>query len=106
MTRTYLRMEILRLARNRRVLIFSVLMPALLLLIFGGINKNDRLGGVTAAAYIMVSMGLFGAMGAATGSGGSIAAVTKPLLIGSINADDANGAPRCPRKNWTTPLTC
>jgi hypothetical protein len=28
------------------------------------------------------------------------------LLIGSVNADDANGWPRCPRKNPTTPLMC
>jgi ABC-2 type transport system permease protein len=73
MNLTYLRMEILRLMRNRRVLIFSVLMPAVLLLIFGRVNRCDQLGGVAAAAYIMVSMGLFGAMGSATGSGGSIA---------------------------------
>jgi len=30
---------------------------------------------------------------------------TKPFVIGSINADDANDAPRCPRKNHTTPFT-
>lgn len=28
---------------------------------------------------------------------------TKPLEIGSINAPDANGIPRCPLKNPTTP---
>lgn len=70
---TYLRMEIKRLVRNRRVLIFSVLMPAVLLLIFGGLYKKDALSGVGAAAYLMVSMGLFGSMTAAIGSGGSIA---------------------------------
>jgi ABC-2 type transport system permease protein len=73
MNATYLRMEILRLLRNRRVLIFSMAMPAVLLLIFGGINGNARLNGVTGSAYLMVSMGLFGAMSAATGSGGAIA---------------------------------
>jgi len=31
---------------------------------------------------------------------------TKALLIGSINADDANVAPRWPRRNHTTPFTC
>jgi ABC-2 type transport system permease protein len=70
---TYLHMEIKRLLRNRRVLIFSVLMPAILLVIFGGIYKGESLHGVGAAAYVMVSMGLFGSMSAATGSGGSIA---------------------------------
>jgi ABC-2 type transport system permease protein len=66
-------MEVVRLLRNKRVLIFSMLMPAILLLIFGGINRDARVGGVTGAAYIMVSMGLFGAMSGATGSGGAIA---------------------------------
>jgi ABC-2 type transport system permease protein len=69
----YLRLEIVRLLRNRRVLIFSILMPALLLLIFGGIYGRGALNGVTAASYLMVSMGLFGSMSAAIGSGGSIA---------------------------------
>jgi ABC-2 type transport system permease protein len=73
MNATYLRMEILRLLRNKRVLIFSMLMPAVLLVIFGSINGQATLNGVTGAAYIMVSMGLFGAMSAATGSGGAIA---------------------------------
>jgi ABC-2 type transport system permease protein len=73
MSLAYLRTEIIRLLRNRRVLIFSMLMPALLLLIIGGLNKGDSLNGAGAAAYIMVSMGLFGSMSAAVGSGGSIA---------------------------------
>jgi ABC-2 type transport system permease protein len=69
----YLRTEMLRLVRNKRVLIFSILMPAVLLLIFGGLYKGSALNGVSAAAYLMVSMGLFGSMSAAIGSGGSIA---------------------------------
>jgi ABC-2 type transport system permease protein len=73
MNLAYLRVEILRLSRNKRVLIFSILMPAILLLIFGGLYKGDALNGVGAAAYLMVSMGLFGSMSAAIGSGGSIA---------------------------------
>jgi ABC-2 type transport system permease protein len=73
MSLTYLRMEIIRVIRNRRLLIFSMLMPGILLLIFGGLNKNQNVSGVDVAAYIMVSMGLFGSMSAAIGSGGSIA---------------------------------
>jgi ABC-2 type transport system permease protein len=73
MSLTYLRMEIVRLYRNKRVLIFSMLMPAVLLLIFGGINRSATVHGVAGAAYIMVSMGLFGSMSAAVGSGGTIA---------------------------------
>jgi ABC-2 type transport system permease protein len=73
MNGTYLRTEIIRLIRNRRILIFSGALPAILLLVFGGLYKEDTLNGVTGAAYIMVSMGLFGSMSAAIGSGGSIA---------------------------------
>lgn len=73
MNGTYLRTEIVRLVRNRRVLIFSVLLPAILLLIFGGLNKGSSLNGANVAAYVMVSMGVFGSMSAAIGSGGSIA---------------------------------
>jgi ABC-2 type transport system permease protein len=69
----YLRMEIRRLFRNRRVLIFSILMPTLLLLIFGSLYGKETLNGASAAAYLMVSMGLFGSMSASIGSGGSIA---------------------------------
>ena len=73
MNATYLRLEVVRMVRNRRLIIFSLLMPAVLLLIFGGLYKQDSLNGVGAAAYLMVSMGLFGSMSAAIGSGGSIA---------------------------------
>ncbi|HET6213149.1 MAG TPA: ABC transporter permease [Micromonosporaceae bacterium] len=73
MNLTYLSAEIRRLVRNKRILIFSVAMPAILLLIFGGLNKGETLNGVGVAAYTMVSMGLFGSMSAAMGSGGSIA---------------------------------
>jgi ABC-2 type transport system permease protein len=69
----YLRTEIIRLIRNRRVLIFSMIMPGLLLLIIGGTNKNTHVGGIDVSAYIMVSMGLWGSMSAAIGSGGLIA---------------------------------
>jgi ABC-2 type transport system permease protein len=73
MSLSYLRIEIRRLFRNRRALIFSILMPALLLIIFGSLYKNQNLDGVNVSAYLMVSMGLFGSMTGAIGSGGSIA---------------------------------
>jgi len=70
---TYLRMEVTRVLRNRRILIFSVLLPAILLLVIGTPNKHDTYHNTTVAAYIMVSMGIFGAMSSATGTAGSIA---------------------------------
>ena len=73
MNLTYLRLEITRLLRNRRVLVFSILMPALLLVVLGALYKKDTLGGASAAAYLMVSMALYGSMTGAVGSGGTIA---------------------------------
>ncbi len=70
---TYVRIELLRLIRNRRVTIFSMLLPAMLLLVIGGANEHQQFGGVSAAAYVMMSMAVYGAMTAAIGSGGSIA---------------------------------
>lgn len=73
MNTVYLRVELVRLLRNRRLLIFSVLMPSLLLFIIGNTTKGGDVNGVSATAYIMVSMGIYGAMTAAIGSGGTIA---------------------------------
>jgi ABC-2 type transport system permease protein len=73
MNLTYLRMEIVRLRRNKRVWIFSIAMPVILLLIFGSLYKDESLNGASASAYLMVSMGLFGSMSAALGAGSSIA---------------------------------
>ncbi len=73
MNLTYLRMEIVRVIRNRRVLIFSVLLPSILLIVIGGQNKGQSINGTSVTAYIMVSMGIFGAMSSATGAAGSIA---------------------------------
>jgi ABC-2 type transport system permease protein len=73
MSITYLRLEILRLLRNRRVIVFTMITPAVLLLIFGGINKSQSINGVSGASYVMVGMALFGAMSAAITTGGTIA---------------------------------
>ena len=68
MNLVYLHTEMLRVFRNKRVLVFSLVMPAMMLLLIG-----FSLADADGRAYIMVSMGLFGAMNAAIGSGGQIA---------------------------------
>jgi ABC-2 type transport system permease protein len=74
MSLTYLRMEITRVIRNRRVLIFSILLPSILLLVIGSqVKKDPNGGGAVAVAYIMISMGIFGALSSATGTAGTIA---------------------------------
>ncbi|MFD7154476.1 ABC transporter permease [Kribbella sp. NPDC059898] len=75
MNRDYLIFDIRRTLRNRRVMIFSILMPVVLFLIFGlTIPKQATEGGISAIAYVMVSMAMFGSMSAAMSSGGVIAA--------------------------------
>jgi ABC-2 type transport system permease protein len=75
MNRDYLIFDIRRTLRNRRVLIFSILMPLVLFVIFGVRLPPDAVeGGISAVAYVMVSMAMFGSMSAAMSSGGVIAA--------------------------------
>jgi ABC-2 type transport system permease protein len=71
----YLKFDILRTLRNRRVVIFAILMPVILFAIFGlTIPKDANESGISAIAYVMVSMAIFGSMSAAMSSGGAIAA--------------------------------
>jgi ABC-2 type transport system permease protein len=75
MNRDYLIFDIRRTLRNRRVLIFSILMPLVLFVIFGvRLPPDAGEGGISAVAYVMVSMAMFGSMSAAMSSGGVIAA--------------------------------
>ncbi|MDX6252712.1 MAG: type transport system permease protein [Kribbellaceae bacterium] len=76
MNLSYLAFDIKRLARNRRVLIFSILMPVVLFLVFGLNLKGQTMdqSGMSAIAYVMISMAMFGSMSAAMSSGGAIAA--------------------------------
>jgi ABC-2 type transport system permease protein len=75
MNRDYLIFDIRRTLRNRRVLIFSILMPLVLFVIFGvTLPKDGSEAGISAIAYVMVSMAMFGSMSAAMSSGGVIAA--------------------------------
>jgi ABC-2 type transport system permease protein len=68
----YLASELRRMLRNRRVLVLSVALPVILLLVYGQIERG-QINGADTAAYLMVSMGVFGAMAAAISSGGGIA---------------------------------
>lgn len=73
MNRYYLFGELKRTLRNPRYLIFSLVMPVILFLLFASGGKNDTIGGLSVAAYIMVSMGTFGAMSGVFSSAGRIA---------------------------------
>lgn len=76
---TYLGIELKRKLRNRRTLIFTVAFPVLMFVIIGLPLRDQALtatslaqGGPSVAAYIMVSMAMYGAMMSATQTGAAV----------------------------------
>ncbi|HEY7146485.1 MAG TPA: ABC transporter permease [Streptosporangiaceae bacterium] len=75
---TVLALEVRRLLRNRRTVVFAIVLPIVLFLAFG-LNKayaNQRDGHGNVSAFILVSMALYGAM-LATTSGGAIVSIER-----------------------------
>jgi ABC-2 type transport system permease protein len=73
---TYMRFELLRVLRNRRFFIFSLVFPVVLYLLIAAPNKNetDLAGtGISAPLYFMVGLISFGTMTAMLSSGARIA---------------------------------
>jgi len=72
--RTYLAVELRRSLRNRRSLVFSIVMPPVFFLIFGLQDgyATQSVGNGNVTAWIAVSMALYGAMVTATGGGASV----------------------------------
>jgi ABC-2 type transport system permease protein len=68
----YLRTELLRATRNTRMIMFSAVMPTVLLFSLGHSRTASLLDG-DGRAYLMVSLGLFGAMTTALNACGTIA---------------------------------
>jgi ABC-2 type transport system permease protein len=77
---TFLGLELRRMLRNRRTIIFALVMPPLFFLIFGTQSsyKTTSVGHGNVTAYILVSMAVYGAM-LATTSGGAMVAVERAL---------------------------
>jgi ABC-2 type transport system permease protein len=74
---TYTRYELLRAARNRRVVIFALAFPVILYLAIAAPNRNvtDFSGtGLSMPLYFMVGLAAFATMNAMLASGGRIAA--------------------------------
>jgi len=68
---TLLRIELFRMLRNRRTILFTLVLPAALLLTVGNQSGwEEKIGQGNVAAYILISMALYGAAltAAATGS--------------------------------------
>jgi ABC-2 type transport system permease protein len=75
---TVLRLEVRRLLRNRRTVLFTMVLPVVFFLIFG-LNKqyaNLRAGHGNVSAFIMISMALYGAI-LATTSGGAMVSIER-----------------------------
>ncbi len=71
---TFLWIEIKRMLRNRRTVMFTVLMPAIFFFVFGLSNKNQHLpNGHSYGQYILISLTVYAAMTAATGAGSQVA---------------------------------
>jgi len=77
---TYLGIELKRRLRNRRTLFFTVAFPVVMFVLIGLPLRDEALtdvplaqGGVSVAAYILVSMAMYGAMMSATQTGAAVA---------------------------------
>jgi ABC-2 type transport system permease protein len=69
----YLRTEVRRTLRAPRYLVFVIGMPVGLFLLFSSLYGTGTQDGIAGKAWLMVSMSVFGAMGAAVSIGGRIA---------------------------------
>jgi len=72
---TFLGLELRRLLRNRRIFIFTIALPPLFFLLFGGSNAANRtqsVGHGNLTAYLVVSLAIYGAMLATTSGGASV----------------------------------
>jgi len=71
---TLLRLELRRLMRNRRTVVFTLVMPVVFFLLFGlnDAYATQNAGHGNVAAFIMVSMAVYGAMLATTSTGASV----------------------------------
>jgi ABC-2 type transport system permease protein len=73
MNATYLRTEVRRTLRAPRYFTFVIGLPLGLFLLFSSLYGTGTQDGIGAEAWLMVSMSVFGAMGAAVSIGGRIA---------------------------------
>jgi ABC-2 type transport system permease protein len=71
---SFVRLELRRLFRNRRTVIFTLIVPAVLFLLFGTgpADRSQPMGSGNVAGYILVSMAVYGAMLATTAAGAMV----------------------------------
>jgi ABC-2 type transport system permease protein len=73
-----IKLELRRMLRNRRTVIFTLIMPAVFFLLFGtnADSRSEQVGGGNVTGYILVSMAVYGAM-LATTSGGAMVSIER-----------------------------
>ncbi|WP_227980646.1 ABC transporter permease [Nocardia spumae] len=76
--RGFLLLELRRMMRNRRTVLFALVMPLVFFVVFGSQSsaRASVYGSANVTAYVMVSMAVYGAM-LATTSGGAMVAVER-----------------------------
>lgn len=76
----FLTLEIRRMLRNRRTLIFALILPPVFFVAFGSSEqyRTQSVGSGNVTAYILVGMAVYGAMIAST-SGGAMVAIERSL---------------------------
>ncbi len=73
---TFLRLEVRRLLRNRRTMVFTLVMPPAFFLLFGGLSdayRSEAAGRGNVSAYLVISFAVYGSMLANTSAGASVA---------------------------------
>lgn len=73
MTARYVLLEVSRAWRNRRFLIFTVVMPLAFFFLWSNIFGSGNTAGISSTAYLMTSMAAYGTLTAAISSGARIA---------------------------------
>ncbi|RKS73958.1 ABC-2 type transport system permease protein [Motilibacter peucedani] len=71
---TLVRTELRRQLRNRRVVVFTLVLPVVLFLSVGAPQHASTVAGVPGDAYALVSFAVYGAMVAATSTGAAVSA--------------------------------
>ena len=71
---SFIGLELRRMLRNRRTVVFTLVMPAVFVLLFGtnSGSRTERVGGGNVTGYILVSMAVYGAMLATTSGGATV----------------------------------
>jgi ABC-2 type transport system permease protein len=76
----FLQLEMRRLLRNRRTVMFTFIMPPVFFLLFGSDSsyQHQSVGHGNVTAYVMISLAIYGAM-LATTSGGAMVAIERAV---------------------------